>query len=347
MATTGVNGYPNGYANGHANGHTNGHANGHAKGHANGHADGHAKGKGTPTSPISPREWPEPSRSPPPEPTEDWVKPYKAYKNPDFLASKEARMIRIFCEMEESHCRLEREGVENVIMVFGSARAMSREEFDKKANSLKEDTTPAGEQARERLRKQEFLIRYHEEVVKFGKLFSAWAQKYENDNPGYSVLLGTGGGPGMMEAANKGAYQAGNPSLGFGISVPFEPGLNKYVTPNLAFEYHYFFTRKFWMSAKCKGLVVAPGGLGTCDELFEFLTLMQTGKIKYNIPVVLLGKEFWPKILNLQSLVDFGMISESDRDAVHIVDTAEEAMDIITNGTEKILVKVGESTGVR
>jgi uncharacterized protein (TIGR00730 family) len=294
-----------------------------------------------------PRDWREPSRSPPPEPTEDWVKPYKAYKNPDFLASKAARMIRINCEMEESHVRLEREGVENVVMVFGSARAMSREEYKKKEAKLSADTTPEGEQASERLRKQEFLIRYHEEVTKFGRLFSVWAQEYEKQHPGYSVLLGTGGGPGMMEAANKGAYMAGNPSLGFGISVPFEPGLNKYVTPNLAFEYHYFFTRKFWMSAKCKGLVVAPGGLGTCDELFEFLTLMQTGKIKYAIPVVLLGKEFWPKVLNLQALVDFGMISEADRDAVHIVDTAEEAMDIITNGTEKILVQTGQSQGVR
>jgi uncharacterized protein (TIGR00730 family) len=256
-------------------------------------------------------------------------------------------MIRIFCEMEESHARLEREGVENVIMVFGSARAMSREEFDQKEETLKGDTSPAGEQARERLRKQEFLIRYHEEVTKFGKLFSVWAQDYEAEHPGYSILLGTGGGPGMMEAANKGAYLAGNPSLGFGISVPFEPGLNKFVTPQLAFEYHYFFTRKFWMSAKCKGLVVAPGGLGTCDELFEFLTLMQTGKIKYKIPVVLLGKEFWPKVFNLQSLVDFGMISEADRDSCHIVDTAEEAMEIITNGCQSILTKTGQSGGLR
>jgi uncharacterized protein (TIGR00730 family) len=323
MATRGLNGvngtgYPNGV---NGTGHSNG-VNG--TGYPNG-ANGTSR----------------------PEPTEEWVKPYKAYKNPDFLGSKDARMIRIFCEMEESHARLAREGVENVVMVFGSARAMSREEYDKKAEKLNSDTSPEGEQARERLRKQEFLVRYHVEVTKFGHLFSVWAQDYARKHPDYSVLLGTGGGPGMMEAANKGAYMAGNPSLGFGISVPFEPGLNKYVTPELAFEYHYFFTRKFWMSAKCKGLVVAPGGLGTCDELFEFLTLMQTGKIKSKIPVVLLGKEFWPKVLNLQSLVDFGMISEADRDACHVVDTAEEAMEIITRGTEQILVKTGQSAGVR
>jgi uncharacterized protein (TIGR00730 family) len=338
LTNNGSNGYPTGYANGHVNGK--------AKGKGNGQ-DADDVERGRFAAKNAQARWREPSRSPPPEPEEDWVKPHKAYKNPEFLASKDARMIRIFCEMEESHARLQREGVENVIMVFGSARAMNREEFDKKAAKLSDDATPEGEQARERLKKQEFLIKYHEEVTKFGRLFSAWAQEYEKKHPGYSILLGTGGGPGMMEAANKGAYMAGNPSLGFGISVPFEPGLNKYVTPSLAFEYHYFFTRKFWMSAKCKGLVVAPGGLGTCDELFEFLTLMQTGKIKDKIPVVLLGKQFWPKVFNLQSLVDFGMISESDRDAVHIVDTAEEAMDIITAGTERILVQTGESTGVR
>merc|ERR1719428_343929 len=221
-------------------------------------------------------------------------------------------------------------------MVFGSARAMSREEFDKKTEALKGDTTPAGEQARERLRKQEFLIKYHEEVTKFGKLFSVWAQDYESEHPGYSVLLGTGGGPGMMEAANKGAYLAGNPSLGFGISVPFEPGLNKYVTPQLAFEYHYFFTRKFWMSAKCKGLVVAPGGLGTCDELFEFLTLVQTGKIKRSIPVVLIGKKFWHDCITWDAFVDYGMISAQDASQLKFADTAEEAFQFLVDGIEKM-----------
>jgi uncharacterized protein (TIGR00730 family) len=286
------------------------------------------------------RQWREPTEAAVPEPTEQFVKPHKAYKNNDFLNSEGARMIRITCEMEESHVRLEREGVENVVMVFGSARAMSREEFMKKEAALKDDDTPAGLLAQERLNKQFFLIRYHDEVVKFGKLFSTWALDYEKAH-GPSILLGTGGGPGMMEAANKGAYLAGNPSLGFGISVPFEPGLNKYVTPQLAFEYHYFFTRKFWMSAKCKGLVVAPGGIGTCDELFEFLTLVQTGKIKYKIPVVLLGKEFWPKVLSMQALVDFGMISTADRDSCHIVDTAEEAMEVITEGLPGILTHSG------
>merc|ERR1719174_3531891 len=122
-----------------------------------------------------------------------------------------------------------------------------------------------------------------------------------------------------MEAANKGATLAGGKSIGFGISLPFEDGLNPYVTPSLGFEFHYFFTRKFWMSYKCMGLVVAPGGLGTCDELFEVVTLMQTGKIKRQLPVILIGRKFW------QAFVDYGMISEQDASQLIFADTAEEA----------------------
>ena len=109
---------------------------------------------------------------------------------------------------------------------------------------------------------------------------------------------------GMMEAANEGAYRANGKSVGFGISLPFETGLNPYVTPELGFEFHYFFTRKFWMAYKCMGLVVSPGGYGTADELFEILTLMQTGKIKRNLPVILFGEEYWSQVLNFEAMED-------------------------------------------
>merc|ERR1712167_524251 len=135
------------------------------------------------------------------------------------------------------------------------------------------------------------------------RMLTEWSEKRKAEGKA-AYVVGTGAGPGMMEAANEGAYKAKGPSVGFGISLPFEDGLNPYVTPSLGFEFHYFFSRKFWMSERCQALVVAPGGLGTCDELFEFITLMQTGKIKARIPIVLLGREFWPKVLNLQSLVD-------------------------------------------
>merc|ERR550514_1740619 len=122
-------------------------------------------------------------------------------------------------------------------------------------------------------------------------------------------VVGTGAGPGMMTAANRGAHLAGGRSVGFGISLPFEDGLNPYVTPSLGFEFHYFFTRKFWMSYKCMGLVVAPGGLGTADELFELLTLMQTEKIKKSLPVILFGEEYWQQVLNLQAMEEYGLLS--------------------------------------
>merc|ERR1719502_344234 len=148
--------------------------------------------------------------------------------------------------------------------------------------------------------------------------------------PTYTV--GTGGGPGMMLAANEGAHKAGGKSAGFGISLPFEDRLNPYVTPELGFEFHYFFTRKFWMAYKCMGLVVAPGGLGTCDELFEILTLRQTGKIKRSVPIVLIGKKFWQDCINWKAFVDYGMISESDQAQLRFSDSAEEAFEHLVSG---------------
>merc|ERR1719316_1656540 len=126
--------------------------------------------------------------------------------------------------------------------------------------------------------------------------------------PSYTV--GTGAGPGMMEAANEGAWRAGGQSVGFGISLPFEKGLNPFVTPELGFEFHYFFTRKFWMAYKCMGLIVAPGGYGTADELFEILTLMQTDKIKRRLPVILFGKEYWQQVLHFEAMASFGVLEK-------------------------------------
>merc|ERR1712023_73690 len=128
--------------------------------------------------------------------------------------------------------------------------------------------------------------------------------------------------------------KAGGKSCGFGISLPFEDRLNPYCSPELSFEFHYFFTRKFWMAYKCMGLVVAPGGLGTCDELFEILTLRQTGKIKRKVPIVLIGKKFWQDCINWQAFVDYGMISESDKEQLRFSDTAEDAFRHLVNGIE-------------
>mmetsp|Transcript_16738 Transcript_16738/g.38559 ORF Transcript_16738/g.38559 Transcript_16738/m.38559 type:complete len:199 (-) Transcript_16738:151-747(-) len=172
-------------------------------------------------------------------------------------------------------------------------------------------------------------------TTELARRLSEWsAARAKEGKEAYTV--GTGAGPGMMEAANKGAWQANGPSVGFGISLPFEDRLNPYVTPELGFEFHYFFTRKFWMCYKCMGLVVAPGGLGTCDELFELMTLMQTGKIKRKLPIVLIGKKFWQACIKWEAFVEYGMISESDASQLMFVDTAEEAFEALTGRLLKL-----------
>jgi len=265
-------------------------------------------------------------------------KPPKAYKNSSFLNSGEARMIRIMCELEEPKHRLDEEGIENIVMFFGSARAKPKADYEKavadaEAKSAAAPSDVSATLALNRLHKQAFLVDHYQVTVELAGLMTKWAtERVQQGKQNYSV--GTGGGPGMMEAANEGAAKAGGKSVGFGISLPFEDHLNAHVTPDLAFEFHYFFTRKFWMAYKCMGLVVAPGGLGTCDELFEILTLRQTGKIKRKVPIVLIGKKFWQQCINWEAFVDYGMISESDWRQLHFSDTAEDAFRHLVNGIE-------------
>lgn len=252
-------------------------------------------------------------------------------------------MIRIMCELQQPGQQLDREGVENIVMFFGSARAKSKEEYQQALAEAQADVdqNPADDAkkaALERLKKMAFIIPSYEATRDLAARLTRWNMERQ---PGTRItkptyIVGTGGGPGMMQAANEGAYKAGGKSCGLGISLPFEDRLNPYCTPEMSFEFHYFFTRKFWMAYKVMGLVVAPGGLGTCDELFEILTLKQTGKIKTKLPIILLGKKFWTDCINWQAFVDYGMISQSDYDSLHFVDTAAEAFKILTEGLENI-----------
>jgi uncharacterized protein (TIGR00730 family) len=267
-------------------------------------------------------------------------RPPKAYKNNAFLNSTEARLIRVMCELEEPKGRFEAENVENIVMFFGSARAKPKEQYEAaiKDAEAKCAASPDDEKLKaafERLKKQEFLVNMFDVVRDTCRLLSEWtAKRVAQGLPAYHV--GTGGGPGMMAAANEGAALGNGKSIGLGISVPFEDGLNPWVTPSLGFEFHYFFTRKFWMAFKCMGLVVAPGGFGTCDELFELLTLMQTGKIKRQLPIILIGKKFWHDCINWQAFVNYGMISEFDATQLRFADTAEEAMQHLIDGIERL-----------
>jgi len=263
-------------------------------------------------------------------------KPDKAYKSSEFLNSKGSRMIRMMCELQQPGSVLEEHGVDNVIMFFGSARAKPREEYEQavkeaEAKAAADQSDKAAQGSLARLQKQAFLIPMFDVVQELARMTTEWSMRREAQGK-MAYHVGTGGGPGMMVAANKGATLAGGKSIGFGISLPFEDHLNPYVTPDLAFEFHYFFTRKYWMAYKCMGLVVAPGGLGTCDELFEVITLMQTGKIRRSLPVILIGKQFWKSAINWDFFVQTGMISDEDANQLVFADTAQEAFDALVAG---------------
>ncbi|MEZ4238168.1 MAG: LOG family protein [Myxococcota bacterium] len=254
--------------------------------------------------------------------------PEKAYKNLEFLNSPAARHVRILCEYEEPRQRLLRHRVHHTIVFFGSARTRSGED----AKQMVADARLALERAPDdpvlqaAMRKAEIadrMSRYYDEGRELSRRITEWS---EARSGGRKFVITSGGGPGIMEAANRGASEAaGGRSMGLGISLPFEQGVNPYVTPDLAFEFHYFFTRKYWFLYLCKALVIFPGGYGTMDELFETLTLVQTGKIKKKLPILLYGTDYWNRVVNLEAMAEFGTISPEDVSLVHKANTVDDA----------------------
>ena len=261
--------------------------------------------------------------------------PDKAYKNMEFLNSPEARSIRILCEYEEPLRRFQQQKVTDTVVFFGSARAKSREDFLQVRSDL-EQRIAAGEalqDALERHNQTEILSDYYEKTRELAKRMTEWDVQRKGDR---NYLVCTGGGPGIMEAANRGASEVeGGKSVGLGISLPFEASLNAYVTPELGFEFHYFFTRKYWFLYLCKAMAICPGGFGTLDELFETLTLRQTGKITKPMPTVLFGVEYWNRLFNLDVMVEWGTISPKDIDLMFFTDSVDEAFAFLTKGIEE------------
>jgi uncharacterized protein (TIGR00730 family) len=268
----------------------------------------------------------------------------KAYKDQEFLASREARLLRIMCEYQQPAKAFRDQQVNNTILLFASARGKSRVQYDEALISMTAEleSLDAENPSRDtlqsnlvRLQRTEWMCHYYEVVEETARLLAQWGLDRKKDgDQEYSIC--TGGGPGLMEAANKGAKSVpGAKSLGLGISLPFEAGLNLYVTPELAFEFHYFFTRKFWMTLPCKALIVAPGGFGTCDELFEFVCLQQTGKKDWT-PVVLLGTKYWREIINWDAMAKYGTVSDRDIQRLKFVDTAEEVFEYLKEELEKM-----------
>jgi len=263
-------------------------------------------------------------------------KPPKAYNDQAFLHSAPARHIRILCEYEEPRQRFLHAGVKNTVVFFGSARTRSEEDALAVLEGVKERLSRDANDAHALIELPAAeagvrLSRYYNDARHLARRFTGWSMERQ----GTPYFVCSGGGPGIMEAANRGAADVpGGKSVGLGISLPFEQGVNRWVTPELAFEFHYFFTRKYWFLYLCKGLVIFPGGFGTLDEFFETLTLVQTGKMSRRPPIILFGKEYWEEVLNLRAMAKWGTISPKDLDLFHITDSVEDAFDFLTKGLE-------------
>lgn len=267
----------------------------------------------------------------------------KAYDNTDFLHSKDGRIIRIVSEYLHPEQDLRRKGVKGTIVFYGSARTLSREKFDQqkyelmgKIKSLNTSEKNKYELELLKLKHSEDITRCYEDGVMLSKMLSTWVK----ENPiAKGIHIASGGGGGMMEAANKGAKSVKSHSIGFNISLPFEQSPNHYISPDFNYEFHYFFMRKFWFVYLAKAIITMPGGFGTFDEIMEILTLKQTLKVTKPLPIVLYGKDFWKNAINFHYLVEKGVISKEDLSLFKICDTPEEAFNFITSELNNTLSK--------
>jgi uncharacterized protein (TIGR00730 family) len=251
-----------------------------------------------------------------------------AYYDPEFLDSTDARPLRILAEYLEPARRFRLENIQDTVVFFGSARVHSRADAEQALHLLqKKRGRRTAEHARllKRGRKAIKWSRYYEEARELARRLTTWSLSLED--PHRRFVVTSGGGPGIMEAANRGAFEAGGKTIGLNIRLPFEQGPNPYITEGLHFEFHYFFMRKFWFAYLAKALVIFPGGFGTLDEMFEILTLSQTRKLSKKLLVILYGSEYWNEVFDLRPLADWGAINESDLDLLCRVDSADEAFE--------------------
>jgi uncharacterized protein (TIGR00730 family) len=226
-----------------------------------------------------------------------------AYLNDKFLKSPDARALRILSEFLEPLAHFRREKVRDTVVFFGSAR-------------LREGEGP--------------LARYYDDARSLARMLTDWSQQFTNNT--YRFVVCSGGGPGIMEAANRGAWEAEGKTVGLNIGLPFEQFPNPYITPELSFEFHYFFMRKFWFAYLAKALVVFPGGFGTMDEMMEILTLTQTQKLAKKMTVLLYGSDYWKEIINFEALVKYGMIAREDLDLFQFADDPATAFELLKTG---------------
>lgn len=252
----------------------------------------------------------------------------KAYNNREFLHSPDARTIRILAEFLEPMSRFRRYRIRDTVVFFGSARVQPRAtaearhaELLKKINKNK-NPSKVVLNALEDAQISLLMSRFYEDAERLAGMLTRWS-KTLNDSERFVVC--SGGGPGIMEAANKGALLAGGKSIGLNITIPLEQSPNPYISPELNFQFHYFFIRKFWFVYLAKGLVIFPGGFGTMDELMEVLTLIQTQKLSKKLALVIYGREYWEQVLNFDAMVKYKTISREDLRLFKMADSPEEA----------------------
>ena len=251
-----------------------------------------------------------------------------AYHDLEFLDTTDARPLRILAEYLEPARRFRLHNIQDTVVFFGSARTLSRQFAEEALARLDTDAAKKAadyESALKRGQKALDWSRYYEEARQLAHRLTEWSMSLEE--PRRRFVVCSGGGPGIMEAANRGATEAGGKTIGLNIRLPFEQGPNAYISPGLHFEFHYFFMRKFWFAYLAKALVVFPGGFGTLDEMFEILTLAQTRKLSKKLCVILYGTDYWDQVLDLKPLAEWGAINEEDMSLLCRVNTAAEAFD--------------------
>jgi uncharacterized protein (TIGR00730 family) len=257
-----------------------------------------------------------------------------AYENEPFLTSPDGRILRILSEYQEPLARFRREQIQDTVVFFGSARFQGADAARRNLAAIEKNAarTPSPQQEKDLKRALAAvdMARYYEDARRLAHLLTEWSIQIPARRRRFVVT--TGGGPGIMEAANLGAHEAGGKTIGLNINLPFEQNPNSYITPALNFEFHYFFMRKFWFAYLAKALVIFPGGFGTIDELFEILTLAQTDKLAKKILVVIYGSEYWHRIMNFQAFVDAGTVAPEDLNLFKFVDTPEDAFTFLRDG---------------
>jgi len=260
-----------------------------------------------------------------------------SFLNTEFLKSPAARTIRILSEYLEPAERLRRARIRDTIAFFGSARSSSPEQAAQQLAEVNEQIVRAGSvsaelsEARTRAGTAVRLARYYRDAVDLSRRLTEWSKSLTGN---YDFIICSGGSGGMMEAANRGASLAGGKTIGFNIQLPNEQAVNSYVPRELAFNFHYFFMRKFWFVYLAKALVIFPGGFGTMDEFFEVVTLIQTKKPRKTMPVVLFGNEYWDEVINFDAFVRWGTVSPEELQVFYKSDSVDDAYKYLTGQLE-------------